>query len=88
MSRGGDGTLKGDTSGHYNLHILPSGQQTVDAENMESTIFRKTLHFVNKEAYLSNVKKLHYWFKWASLTFIPILGSNLLHIIFPFISPA
>ena len=31
MSRGGDGTLKGDTSGHYNLHILPSGQQTVDA---------------------------------------------------------
>ena len=32
MSRGGDGTLKGDTSGHYNLHILPSGQQTVGAD--------------------------------------------------------
>ena len=36
-------------------------------------------------AFWTMLKKLHYWFKWASLTFIPSLGSNLLHIIFGFI---
>ena len=41
MSRGGDGTLKGDTSGHYNLHILPSGQQTVGADKYGELYYQK-----------------------------------------------
>ena len=47
MSRGGDGTLKGDTSGHYNLHILPSGQQTVAADKYGEQYYQKKLYIIH-----------------------------------------
>lgn len=41
-------TLKGDTSRHYNMHIMPSGQQTVDAEKggRWGDIFQKIPHIM------------------------------------------